>query len=65
VLKRADDLSCDFLCRDPGRPKEPLRIQHKVTTPTRVRFLREGTAVTGLEFGFGEGEAPIQAKKVR
>lgn len=37
----------------------------KVTTSTRVRFLREGTTVTGLEFNFGEGEAPIQAKKIR
>jgi CubicO group peptidase (beta-lactamase class C family) len=37
----------------------------KVTTATRVRFLREGATVTGLEFGFGEGEAPIQAPKIR
>lgn len=37
----------------------------KVTTPTCVRFVREGTTVTGLEFHFGEGEAPIPAKKVR
>ena len=37
----------------------------KLPTTTRVRFLREGAAVTGLEFGFGEGEAPIQAKKIR
>jgi CubicO group peptidase (beta-lactamase class C family) len=37
----------------------------KVTTPTRVRFLREGATVTGLEFHFGEGEAPIPAKKIR
>ena len=37
----------------------------KLPTTTRVRFLREGETVTGLEFGFGEGEAPIQAKKIR
>lgn len=37
----------------------------KVTTPTRVRFVREGATVTGLEFHFGEGEAPIPAKKIR
>ena len=37
----------------------------KVTTPTRVRFLREGETVTGLEFTFGEGEPPFPAKKIR
>lgn len=37
----------------------------KVTTPTRVRFVREGATVTGLEFHFGEGEEPIKAKKIR
>jgi CubicO group peptidase (beta-lactamase class C family) len=37
----------------------------KVTTPTRVRFAREGATVTGLEFHFGEGEEPIKAKKIR
>ena len=37
----------------------------KVTTPTRVRFVREGATVAGLEFHFGEGEEPIRAKKVR
>ncbi|HEX6159066.1 MAG TPA: serine hydrolase [Thermoanaerobaculia bacterium] len=37
----------------------------KVTTTTRVRFLREGATVTTLEFSFGEGEAPILAKKIR
>lgn len=37
----------------------------KVTTPTRVRFLREGETVTALEFSYGEGEAPVPAKKIR
>ncbi len=37
----------------------------KVATPTRVRFLKEGASVTGLEFTFGEGEEPIRAKKIR
>jgi hypothetical protein len=37
----------------------------KVSTPTRIRFLREGASVTGLEFTFGEGEEPIRAKKIR
>ena len=37
----------------------------KVTTPTRVRFVREDATVTGLEFHFGEGEEPIPAKKIR
>jgi CubicO group peptidase (beta-lactamase class C family) len=37
----------------------------KVTTPTRVRFVREGGTVTGLEFHFGEGEEPIKVKKIR
>lgn len=37
----------------------------KVATTTRVRFVREGATVTGLEFHFGEGEAPIPAKKIR
>jgi len=37
----------------------------KVTTPTRVRFVREGANVTGLEFHFGEGEEPVKAKKIR
>lgn len=37
----------------------------KVTTPTRVRFAREGGTVTGLEFHFGEGEEPFKVKKIR
>ena len=37
----------------------------KVTTPTRVRFVREGGTVTGLEFHFGEGEEPVKVKKIR
>ena len=37
----------------------------KVTTPTRIRFLREGATVTALEFSYGEGEATDQAKKIR
>ena len=37
----------------------------KVHTPTRVRFVREGASVTGLEFTFGEGEEPVRAKKIR
>lgn len=37
----------------------------KVPTVTRVRFVREGETVTGLEFTFGEGETPIPAKKIR
>jgi hypothetical protein len=37
----------------------------KVTTPTRIRFVREGGVVTGLEFHFGEGEEPFKVKKVR
>jgi CubicO group peptidase (beta-lactamase class C family) len=37
----------------------------KVTTPTRVRFVREGATVTGLEFHFGVGEEPIQMTKSR
>ena len=37
----------------------------KVPTPTRVRFVTEGTSVTGLEFTFGEGEEPVRAKKIR
>ena len=37
----------------------------KVPTPTRVRFIREGASITALEFSFGEGEAPIRAKKIR
>ncbi len=37
----------------------------KVTTPTRIRFVRKGATVTGLEFHFGEGEEPIKAKKIR
>ena len=36
-----------------------------VTTVTRVRFVREGATVTGLEFNYGEGETPDQAKKIR
>ncbi len=37
----------------------------KVPTVTRVRFVREGATVTRLEFTFGEGEAPVSAKKIR
>lgn len=37
----------------------------KLPTTTRVRFLRDGATVTGLEFTFGEGEAPVPAKKIR
>lgn len=37
----------------------------KVPTTTRVRFLREGATVTGLEFDYGGGEAPVRATKVR
>lgn len=37
----------------------------KVPTVTRVRFVRDGATVTGLEFHFGEGEAPLAVKKVR
>jgi CubicO group peptidase (beta-lactamase class C family) len=37
----------------------------KMPTVTRVRFLREGETVTGLEFTFGEGEQPVPAKKIR
>jgi len=37
----------------------------KVQTDTRIRFIREGGTVTGLEYTFGEGEQPIRAKKVR
>lgn len=37
----------------------------KVTTPTRVRFVREGDTISGLEFHFGEGEEPVKAKKIR
>jgi CubicO group peptidase (beta-lactamase class C family) len=36
----------------------------KVQSPTRVRFVREGTTVTGIEFHIGEPE-PIRAKKIR
>ena len=42
-----------------------LTLEEPMSTPTRVRFLREGTSVTGLEFTFGEGEEPIRAKKIR
>jgi CubicO group peptidase (beta-lactamase class C family) len=37
----------------------------KVMTPTRIRFVREGGVVTGLEFHFGAGEEPFKVKKVR
>ncbi|HEX6575228.1 MAG TPA: serine hydrolase domain-containing protein [Gemmatimonadaceae bacterium] len=37
----------------------------KVTTPTRVRFVREGANVTRLEFHFGEGEEPVKANRIR
>jgi hypothetical protein len=37
----------------------------KVQTVTRVRFIREGEKVTGLEFTFGPGEEPMRAEKVR
>lgn len=37
----------------------------KVATITRVRFLKEGGTVTGLEFTFGPDEPPIGAKKIR
>jgi len=37
----------------------------KVTTDTRIRFIREGDVVTGLEYTFGEGEQPVRAKKIR
>lgn len=36
----------------------------KVPTETRVRFLREGASVTGIEFHFGQPE-PTRAKKIR
>lgn len=37
----------------------------KVQTDTRVRFLREGETVTGLEYSFREGEPTIRATKIR
>ena len=37
----------------------------KVTTDTRIRFIREGDTVTGLVFSFRDGEQPIRAKKIR
>jgi hypothetical protein len=37
----------------------------KVQTDTRVRFLREGETVTGLEFSFREGEPTIRETKIR
>ena len=37
----------------------------KVTTDTRIRFIREGDTVTGLVFSFREGEQAIRAKKIR
>jgi len=37
----------------------------KVQTDTRIRFIREGDTVTGLEYTFGEGEQPVRAKKLR
>lgn len=37
----------------------------KVQTDTRIRFIREGGVVTGLEYSFGPDEPAIQAKKIR
>jgi len=37
----------------------------KVTTDTRIQFIREGDTVTGLVFTFREGEEPIRATKIR
>lgn len=37
----------------------------KLPTTTRLRFLREGETVTGLEFDFGRGEPPVGAKRIR
>lgn len=36
----------------------------KVPTTTRVRFVRDGASVTGLELDIGEAE-PVRAKKIR
>ena len=36
----------------------------KVGAGTRVRFVREGASVTGIEFDIGESE-PVRAKKIR
>ncbi|HKS26004.1 MAG TPA: serine hydrolase [Thermoanaerobaculia bacterium] len=36
----------------------------KVPTDTVVRFIREGGAVTAMEFDYGDGSAPVRAKRI-